>query len=121
MACPESGSFIAWKAAHRASGDGCFYARPCVVKLRVPARAKRSSACGRKCRCSEAKVLGFYDSEGNKISDDVDVRSDYAPWFKYIVGETVKPVQPFEENRFEECAPGIHFFTSFQEAVDYLD
>lgn len=38
--------------------------------------------------------------------------------FYYEVGKTVN-VDNFDEDRFNECAPGIHFFINRQEAVDY--
>ena len=38
--------------------------------------------------------------------------------FEYWVGEIVS-VDDFDENRWNECAPGIHFFVNFQEAVNY--
>lgn len=122
--CPVTGSFIGWKAAalinqfyNERTGK---WMNHCFVKLRIPAKAKRSSSTGRKCRCSEAKVLGFYDFDGNKLPDDLDVRSMYNFDFKYKVNSTVKPNNGFEENRFIECAPGIHFFMNLQEAVNYL-
>ena len=121
--CPSVGSFIGWKAV---SVFGNFYDKRtgnpmynCFVKLRIPAKAKRSSSSGRKCRCSEAKVLGFYDSDGNRLPDNLVARSQYNPDFEYKVGSTVKPDNGFEENRFIECAPGIHFFMNLQEAVNY--
>lgn len=38
--------------------------------------------------------------------------------FVYRVGEIVK-VQDFCEDRFAECAQGIHFFIDREEAVNY--
>lgn len=46
MACPDTGTFVAWK---KANGH--------IVKLEIPADAQRSSATGRKCRCDKAKVI----------------------------------------------------------------
>lgn len=122
--CPSVGSFVGWKTAllndkvyNKHTGK---YMDHCVVKLRIPAKAKRSSSSGRKCRCSEAKVLGFYDFDGNRLPDDLDVRSMHTFNFKYKVNSTVKPNNGFEENRFIECAPGIHFFMNLQEAVNYI-
>lgn len=124
LTCPAKGSFVGWKVAwitnnfyNERTGK---YMDHCVVKLRIPAKAKRSSSSGRKCRCSEAKVLGFYDFDGNRLPDDLDARSMHTFEFKYKVNSTVKPNNGFEENRFIECAPGIHFFMNLQEAVNYL-
>jgi hypothetical protein len=44
--------------------------------------------------------------------------SDYDNNFIYKVGEIVEEPN-FDENRWEECAPGIHFFITRQEAVNY--
>lgn len=122
--CPSVGSFVGWKAVALANNIFNEHTgknmRNCFVKLRIPAKAKRSSSSGRKCRCSEAKVLGFYDFDGNRLPDDLDARSMHDWTFKYVVGSTVKPDNGFEENRFIECAPGIHFFMNLQEAVNYL-
>ena len=106
ICCPEYGSFIAWKKA------GSY-----IVKLEVTDTAKRSSAYGRKCRCSEAKVLAIEHVDGSP-ADVKEVSSGYDHNFVYRVGETVH-VDSFDEDRRNECAPGIHFFITRQEAVDY--
>ena len=108
ICCPEYGSFIAWKKA----GD-----KKHIVKLEVTEAAKRSSAYGRKCRCSEAKVLAIELLDGS-ATDVTEVKSGHDSSFIYRVGETVK-VDNFDEDRRNECAPGIHFFITRQEAVDY--
>ena len=104
--CPSDGEFTAWKKCK----DGA------VVKLLIPDTALRSSATGRKCRASEAVVLTIYDKGGNEISE---ARSGHDSDFIYRVGETVKPVQKFDTNRWNECAPGIHFFVTREEAERY--
>lgn len=106
MTCPDSGSFTAWKKAH---GH--------IVKLLIPEDARRSSATGRKCRCDKAVVVAIETVSGEP-TDLCEVRSDYYLDFVYKVGETVT-VPDFCEDRFKECAPGIHFFINRQEAVDY--
>jgi len=105
LACPEEGTFIAWKKANK-----------CVVKLEIPASAKRSSATSRKCRASKAKVLAIYDQKGNELQE---INSDYDTGFVYKVGHTVKPTIEFEENRWIECGSGIHFFITRKEAENY--
>ena len=106
ICCPEVGSFIAWKKAHGL-----------IVKLEVTESAKRGSAFGRKCRCSEAKVLAIECVDGTK-SDVIEINSDHDPSFFYRIGEIVR-VEDFDDNRRNECAAGIHFFITRQEAVDY--
>lgn len=106
MACPDAGSFIAWK---KASGH--------IIKLLIPEDAKRSSATSRKCRANKAIVLSIEDRDGTP-SEELEVKSNYDPNFTYRVGETVE-VKDFCEDRFEECAPGIHFFINREDAVFY--
>lgn len=88
------------------------------VKLLIPEDAKRSSAAGRMCRCDKAIVLEIQNPDGTKADVDV-VTSDRDEEFLYRVGETVS-VPDFCDNRFLECAAGIHFFVNRQEAVEYI-
>lgn len=106
MACQDSGAFTAWKKA-----------RGKIVKLLVPEDAKRSSATGRKCRCDKAVVLAIENIDGTD-SGLSSVASGYDPKFLYTINETAT-VPDFCENRFLECASGIHFFINRKEAVDY--
>ena len=105
IACPDSGAFVGWKKCR----DGA------VVKLEILADAKRSSAFGRKCRCSAAKVLEITDVHGEQISEAVSCHDSR---FIYRVGEIVS-VDDFDEDRKNECSTGIHFFITRQEAEDY--
>ena len=107
MTCPDTGSFIGWK---KVPG-------PYIVKLLIPEDAKRSSATGRKCRCDKAKVIAIENIDGTP-SDAISVHSAFDASFEYNVGAEVR-VDDFHENRFNECAPGIHFFINRQEAVNY--
>ena len=109
--CPTEGEFIGYKKC-------CFSFLFLIVKLLIPSDAKRSSAFGRKCRCSKAKVLGVFDLDGNETKDIDEVFSDYDIAFTYKVGEWVYP-DDFDEDRFNECSSGIHFFMTFDEARDY--
>lgn len=111
MACPDTGSFIGWKKATCNGMDDV------IVKLEILEDAKRSSATSRKCRCNKAKVLAIETIEGESL-DHLNARSIYYPTFIYKVGETVS-VDNFDEDRWNECAPGIHFFINRQEAVEY--
>ena len=107
LMCPETGSFIAWKT----NGN-------VIIKLRVPEDAKRSSAYGRKCRCSKAEVLEIQNFDGS-ASGKKCVSSNYDQDFIYELGKIVE-VEDFDEDRWNECSTGIHFFITRQEAVDYL-
>ena len=106
LSCPTEGSFIGWK---KASGH--------IVKLRIPEDARRSSATGHKCRCDKAYVMEIQNMDGTKTTEDT-VRSDHDKNFVYTVGATVE-VPDFDDNRWNECAPGIHFFIDRREAVEY--
>jgi uncharacterized protein YjbI with pentapeptide repeats len=106
MTCPDSGSFIGWK---KATGH--------IVKLLIPEDARRSSSTGRKCRTDKAIVLAIENIDGS-TSEHKAICSSYDSNFMYRIGEAAT-VDNFDENRFNECAPGIHFFINRQEAVEY--
>jgi len=89
--CPEEGSFIAWKGVH--SG---------VIKLLVPATAKRtSSLIGRKCRAEYVYVLS-----GSGKSDRGGV---------YVEGTKYYP-DSYDDDIRVECSHGVHFFMTKAEA-----
>ena len=104
--CPEEGAFVAYKKA-----------QGLIVKLLVRADAKRSSATSRKCRCSKAEVLEILEYDRTK-ANVTSVSSNYDPGFLYEIGEIVE-VENFNDDRFVECAAGIHFFITFDEAKKY--
>ena len=110
MVCPEEGDFIGWKKAEDNKDK-------VIVKLRIPFDAKRSSATTRKCRCSKAEVIAIYNLDGTE-EGETTCHSDYDNSFIYEVGKTVE-VTNFSEDRWSECAKGIHFFINRQEAIDY--
>lgn len=87
-----------------------------IITLDIPNDAKRSSAFGRKCRCSKAVVVKIENEETGEELEEA--RSIFYDNFVYRVGETVS-VDDFDENRWNECAPGIHFFMTEKEAREY--
>jgi len=100
-ACPETGSFVGYKKC----------ARDIIVKLLITEDAKRSSATTLKCRCSKAKVL--------EISGGLtEIVSNHDPKFIYKIGEIIE-VSDFDENRWNECSTGIHFFINKRLAECY--
>ena len=103
---PREGSFVGWK---KCRGNA-------IVKLRIPEDAKRSNATGRKCRASKVEVLDIVDAHGYQIPA---ATSKYDRSFSYIVGTTVE-VSDFCENRLKECAAGIHFFLTEEEARAHI-
>ena len=110
IACPERGSFIGFKKAKSEDFD------PVIVELLILEDAKRISATTRKCRCSKAKVLSITSVDESKKYKKAMSNHDNS--FIYEVGEIVE-VDNFDEDRWNECSTGIHFFITRQEAVDY--
>jgi len=110
IVCPERGSFIGFKKAKSEDFD------PVIVELLILEDAKRSSATTRKCRCSKTKVLSITSLDEKENYNKA--MSNYAINFIYEVGKIVE-VDDFDENRWNECSAGIHFFITRQEAVDY--
>ena len=110
MVCPEEGAFIGWKKAEISE-------KQMIVKLSIPASAKRLSSTSRKCRCNKAKVLEIYNLDGT-VAEERECYSSYDKNFIYEVGKTVK-VDDFDEDRWKECTQGIHFFMNRQEAINY--
>ena len=106
MACPTDGSFIGWKKASEY-----------IVKLQIPEDARRSSAGGEKCRCDKAYVVEIQNADGTKADIDT-IHSSHDANFVYTVGATVE-VSDFDGDRWNECAPGIHFFIDRRAAVEY--
>ena len=111
LQCPEEGSFIGYKKSENTDG------KPVIVKLQITEDAKRSSATSRKCRCNKAKVLSITSIEGETEYDSASCL-DLHENFIYKVGETVE-VTDFDEDRWNECSTGIHFFITRDEAVQY--
>lgn len=106
ISCPEKGSFIGFKKANGL-----------IIELEIPGDALRSSATTRKCRCSKAKVISITNLDGSP-SGVTSIPSSWDGNFIYSIGDIVE-VKDFDTNRWNECAPGIHFFITRQEAVNY--
>ena len=106
LSCPSEGAFVAWKKV-----EGKY-----LVKLQIPEDARRSSATTRKCRCDKAMVLEITSLDGNKHYDEV-TNNNYSETI-YKVGEMVYP-DSFDENRWNECSNGIHFFVNKEDAIKY--
>lgn len=112
--CPETGSYIAYK---KAAGKPHSCIDFCIIKLLIPEDAKRSSSLSSKCRASKAIVLDIFNLYDESKHLDT-AYSFHDAKFIYHINDTVE-VTDFENNRWEECAPGIHHFLSKQEAIDY--
>jgi hypothetical protein len=105
LACPSEGAFIGWKKVENY-----------LIKLEIPADAKRCSATTNRCRCDKAKVISIRSIENNKEIKSI-VSNRYNDC-EYKVGEMVYP-DTFDENRWNECSSGIHFFIDKQAAINY--
>jgi len=81
-----------------------------IVKLRIPADARRSHAFGRKCRAEFADVLDV-------IGADVGI-SEHDRKTEYRTGTRVTPHE-WSEDWQEECAGGIHFYITRTEAENH--
>ena len=81
-----------------------------IVKLKIPAEAKRSSAFGRKCRAEFADVLEVHGAEVGIGQHDGKT--------EYRTGERVK-ADSWDENWMEECSHGIHFYITRLEAENH--
>ena len=106
LACPSDGAFIGWKKV-----------KGCLIQLFIPEDAKRCSATTQKCRCEFAKVLSIVRIENGEELQSIE-NTSYAPSIVYKVGEIVKP-DSFDEDRWNECSHGIHFFINKQDALNY--
>lgn len=118
LQCPEEGSFIGFKKVETInSTENKYY----ILKLFIPEDAKRSSATSRKCRASYVKTLKIeeYDKNGNFIKEVNEVENRmYLEKTLYKVNEFTYP-SDFDENRWDECSEGIHFFITKEEAIQY--
>ena len=91
---PDEGDIIGWKKAYVDSMT------PVIVKLLIPSDAD------------------LQDKQGSSLPPNTTAHSSYDTDFEYKKGETVS-VENFDTNRWNQCAPGIHFFITRIEAVEY--
>ena len=119
LRCPSSGSFIGWKKARYEIPALMEFISVCIVKLLIPEDARRSSAFGEKCRCDKAIILGAYDcATGRPLKDNVVIRSLHLFDFAYHIGDTIT-IPNFDDNRWNECSYGFHFFIDEESAKNY--
>ena len=105
LGCPEEWDFIGWKQCMDNT----------IVKLLIPAKAKRSSATTRKCRASYVKVLNIYNRDWEEIKE---TSSRYNNEVKYKLWKITR-CDKREKDRWIECAWWIHFFITRMEAEQY--
>jgi hypothetical protein len=102
LCCPETGSFEGWKKCSQGV----------VARLLIPSEARRSSATSRKCRAEFVKTLQLYGTEKDEITGLRDGET------LYKVGELTK-ADAWDDNRWNECSNGIHFFLTRVEAENW--
>jgi hypothetical protein len=98
---PTEGEVIGWKKCRD----------DVLIKLRIPHYAGRSHALGRKCRAQYAHVLAA-------IGADVGI-SIYDGSTEYRPGECVT-ADGWEPDWTHECAGGIHFYLTREEAEAHV-
>ena len=105
---PPSGSFLAWKKGANGS----------VIKLKIPWYARRVSPIGyRKCRAELAITLSIKDRNGATIKECKNWNDSYT--YKYEVGKFQGSPNGYDASRSSDCLPGIHFFMTKQEAMEW--
>ncbi len=109
-ACPvlPAGEFEAWKRC----ADGR------IAKLLVPADARCSSGLSNKCRASHVLTLDITSRLGNKCKNARSLLDMGGQDCAYRVGY-VTEAHAFSADRWETCAPGIHFFLTRREACNF--
>lgn len=114
MICPSQGSFIGYKKVCDINN----YHKKYILKLEIPRDAKRISTISLKCRCDKAKILEIQNLNGRIVKRVTKVRSIYNCHFIYELDKTVEEPN-FDECRWHECVPGIHFFINRKDAKSY--
>ena len=103
---PQIGAFIAWKKARNGV----------VLQLEIPANAKRmSSLVGRKCRAEFVNVLAV----NGDTTPGASALGSSNRGIEYVVGKITRP-DSYDEDIRVECAHGIHFFMTYEEAKEYV-
>ena len=118
LACPDTGSFVAWKKALHLRADGT-PGEFVVIKLLIPEDARRLSGTDTACRADKAVVLEIQALDGTPLPEGECAVSYCRRDFVYRVGETVRS-SGFDPNRYRRHARGIHFYINRYEAEIHL-
>ena len=94
---PKEGPFWAWKKCRNGV----------LVRIAIGANAKRSHGAGRKCRAEYVKVLEVIGADVGISLKDCNT--------EYRKGAIVR-CDKWDEDRWNECSGGIHFFLTREEA-----
>jgi uncharacterized protein YjbI with pentapeptide repeats len=104
--CPEDKMFIGWK---KVAGD-------VILKLEILGQST-SSLVGRKCRASKVMPTEAYNMNGEPVAE-TEFTSIYNENFKYVIGK-VSEATNYDDDIRIECASGIHFFITREEAEKF--
>lgn len=108
MRCPELGeAFVCWKC--------CTDLR--VVQMLVPKDAKRCQSTMETGRAERVKVLSIKSIDETQSFDWAQSTVD--PEFYYETGKWLTPANGFQEDRWKDSSPGIHFFMEREQCVAY--
>lgn len=103
LLCPV-GAFTAFKSVRRGNDYRA------ILELLIPTDAERtSSLIGRKCRASKVRVISATTIEGEPIHDE-----EFTSYKPCSAGQ----VLTYRTGEMVECASGVHFFITREEAVD---
>lgn len=105
--CPQEGYIFGYKK--------CFNDR--MVKLLIPADARRCSSTTNACRCDKAKVVEITNLD--KTISYKEATSFVDGNFIYKLGEMMY-ADSYNENRWLDSSHGIHFWMTFEEALGYM-
>ena len=98
---PSEGELIGWKKCRD----------EVIVRLRVPALAKRSNSTERKCRAEYVEVIEIFGGEHGVSTHDGTTQ--------YRKGEIVR-CDKWCDDRWATCAGGIHFYITREEAEAHV-
>ena len=104
----QEGDIISWKAV-----IDPITGKKVIAKLLIPKEARRSNAAGRKCRAEYADVLAIIGADAGISCNNGVVAKELL--ITYRAGIRVQ-ADSWDENRWNECSHGIHFYITRAEA-----
>jgi hypothetical protein len=117
---------VVWKKAYLLVDDS----EECLVKLRLPAGTRvmgfeldtryNPDQPLAKWRADQAEVLGIYALNGKTRLEDPIAVADWDSRFCYPVDGVVTPLPEFSTSSYDDCHPGIHFFTTAADAAKWI-
>ena len=122
ISCPDTGEFIAWAPCVQYLEPERFLERAklkdnfLVVKLKIPADAKRTSTTYSWAIADKAVVLEIQSLDG-RILKGIKAETFLNHRLIYEVGKTVE--YPFPQSRFEANTSDLFFYINRKEAVAF--